>query len=90
MKTLEDYARIYDEKTSAVKEILNEHRENATLWIKNENSFYILSKSAKEEGYQLTYFINNEPISDKIRVDLLDCSIVEELALNDCFLKRVV
>ena len=90
MKTLEDYLSIHESKTARVKDTLTAYEGCSMLWQKTDTSFYILSKSVKEEGFQLTYFFNNEPISDKIRDHFLHRDIVEELALNDCTLKEVI
>ena len=90
MNLLERLAIEYDEKRNAIKDVLSNNKGKATQWIKNDRCFYILSKCAKKEGYQLTFFIDNEPISDKIRSQYLDRDFVEELAINECFLYKSV
>lgn len=90
MKTLEELVEEYNSKTQAVRNILESHKGKAMLWIKSEKSFYILSASAKGKGYQLTYFIDNKPISDKVRESFLDKDFIEELALNEAYLSRII
>lgn len=90
MISLDELLNQYDIKSNEVKHTLTENEGKTMLWIKNNRCFYILSKSAKKEGYQLTYFIDNKPVSDRIRINCLDDDIVNDLVINECYLKGVV
>lgn len=80
----EKWAAEQDKKRNNIKSLLNHLKFIPSLWKKDDNSFYIVSKSAKKENsLQLTYFYKDQPISDIVR-DINDISdIVEELYLSE-------
>ena len=74
----------YEEKEQNIKNTLHENYGLATQWKKDNDSFYILSKSAKKAGYQLSYFHKLIPQGDMFRVDYMDKDFIHELNINDC------
>jgi len=90
MDLLEKLAMDYEIKTNQVKKILNDNYGKTMQWIKNERTFYILSISAKKSGYQLTYFLDDEPVSDRIRESFTDNDFIEELALSESYLNKII
>ena len=74
----------YEENDRRIKKTLQKKYGLAIQWRKDNDSFYILSKSAKKEGYQLTYFYKQTPQSDIFRVDYMDKDFIHELNINNC------
>lgn len=77
------------DKSNEIQMILNKYKGHTLKWHKSDRCFYILSKSTKKEGFQLTYFINNKPVSDRIRSNYLDDDFIEDLVVNNCELEKV-
>lgn len=88
MNLLDQLANEYDEKYSYVKSVLD--KSKTTLWKNKDDCFFILSPSAKKEGYQLTFFNNNSPISDQIRETPNHIDFINELIVNNVQLENSV
>lgn len=73
-----------------IRKLLAEYRGKTMMWQRQDGSYFILSKSTKKEGYQLTYFLKDEPLSDMIRKDFCDDDFINELAIHRCKLVEVI
>lgn len=87
MNLLDELLAEMNEREERIKREINMKAGEVTRWKKNSKSYYILSPSAKEKnGFQLTFFFEDVPVSDKVRYSKTDFDIVMELAQNDCYL----
>ena len=89
MNLLDQLLQEHETKTEEIKNILKRYKGKTLKWSKNDNCFYVLSKSAKENGFQLTYFINQEPVGDCIRNSYINNDFIERLTINNCKLEKV-
>ncbi|WP_137743283.1 hypothetical protein [Robertmurraya siralis] len=78
------------EKRNNIHSLLSHLKYIPSLWKKDHQSYYIVSKSAKKpESLQITLFTNNMPIFDRVR-NINDISdIVEELHLSEATIQTI-
>jgi hypothetical protein len=84
----ENLALEYDNKYNEIHNLLTHLGSIPSIWKKDKNTFFIISKSAKQPNkMQLTQFNNNVPIFDMIRSDFKD--FTHELVINDCNIEQI-
>lgn len=88
MTLLDQLSDEFNVKYNYVKSIVEDGK--TTLWKKHNNDFFILSRSTKKNGYQLTCFVDNKPVSDRIRGSITHDDFINELVINDVDLMKVV
>lgn len=84
----EQLAIQYDTTYNQIHSLLSHLSSIPSIWRKDDQSYYIVSISAKRlNTMQLTLFRNNVPVFDMLRSDFKDFS--HELTINECTIEQI-
>jgi len=80
----------FEKKEVEIKTTIEMNEGRTIKFKKDDNEYFILSPSPKNNGYQLTNFIDNVPMYDINSKSPIDNDIIDVLALNDCEIKTIL